>query len=79
MYLIDKLTEQLTRLEDSGFCQALIYQDSMAVETLGENFAGQIKAQMPEATKVTTAEVDEDTAKDIAEEAKKAEGEQPAG
>ena len=38
-----------------------------------------VKAQMPEATKVTTAEVDEDTAKDIAEEAKKAEGEQPAG
>ena len=38
-----------------------------------------IKAQMPEATRVTTAEVDEETAKDIAEEAKKAEGEQPAG
>ena len=38
-----------------------------------------ITAQIPEATKVTTAEVDEDTAKDIAEEAKKAEGEQPAG
>jgi uncharacterized membrane protein len=38
-----------------------------------------VKAQMPDATKVTTAEVDEETAKDIAEEAKKAEGEQPAG
>ncbi len=38
-----------------------------------------VKAQMPDATKVTTAEVDEDTAKEIAEEAKKAEGEQPQG
>ena len=38
-----------------------------------------IKAQIPDATKVTTAEVDEDTAKEIAEEAKKAEGEQPQG
>ena len=38
-----------------------------------------VKEQIPEATKVTTAEVSEDTAKDIAEEAKKAEGEQPAG
>ena len=34
---------------------------------------------MPDATKVTTAEVDEDTAKDIAEQAKQADGEQPAG
>ena len=38
-----------------------------------------VKEQMPEATKVTTAEVDEQTARDIAEEAKKAEGDQPAG
>ena len=38
-----------------------------------------IKEQLPEATKVTTADVDEATAKDIAEQAKQAEGEQPAG
>ena len=38
-----------------------------------------VKAEIPEATKVTTAEVDEDTAKDIAEEAQQAEGEQPQG
>jgi uncharacterized membrane protein len=38
-----------------------------------------VKEQMPEATKVTTADVDEATAKDISEEAKQAEGEQPAG
>jgi len=38
-----------------------------------------IKEQIPEATKVTTADVDEETAKDIAEEAKQAEGDQPAG
>jgi uncharacterized membrane protein len=38
-----------------------------------------ITEQMPEATKVTTAEVDEETAKDIAEQAKEAEGDQPAG
>jgi uncharacterized membrane protein len=39
----------------------------------------QVKEQIPEATKVTTAEVDEAAAKDIAEAAKNAEGEQPAG
>lgn len=38
-----------------------------------------VKEAIPEATKVTTADVDADTAKDIAEEAKKAEGEHPAG
>jgi uncharacterized membrane protein len=38
-----------------------------------------VKEKLPEATKVTTAEVDEETAKDIAEEAKKAEGEHPEG
>ncbi len=38
-----------------------------------------VRAQMPDATKVTTAEVDEDTAKEVAEEAKRAEGEQPEG
>jgi uncharacterized membrane protein len=38
-----------------------------------------VKAEMPDATKVTTADVDEATAKDIAEEAKQAEGEQPVG
>ena len=38
-----------------------------------------IKAQMPEATKVTTAEVDEQTAKDISEEAKKVQGDDPQG
>jgi uncharacterized membrane protein len=38
-----------------------------------------VKEKLPEATKVTTAEVDESTAKDIAEEAKQAEGEHPAG
>jgi uncharacterized membrane protein len=38
-----------------------------------------VRAQMPDATKVTTAEVDEDTAKEVAEEARKAEGEQPQG
>lgn len=38
-----------------------------------------IKEQLPEATKVTTADVDEATAKDIAEQAKQAEGDQPAG
>jgi uncharacterized membrane protein len=38
-----------------------------------------VKEQIPAATKVTTAQVDEQTAKDIAEEAKKAEGEHPAG
>ena len=36
-----------------------------------------VKAQIPEATKVTTADVDEDTAKDITEAAKQAD-EQPA-
>ena len=39
----------------------------------------QVKAEMPEATKVTTAEVDEKAAKDISEAAKAADGEQPAG
>jgi uncharacterized membrane protein len=38
-----------------------------------------VKEQIPDATKVTTAEVDEDTARAVSEEAKKAEGEQPAG
>lgn len=38
-----------------------------------------VKAEMPEATKVTTADVDEKTAKDISEAAKAADGEQPAG
>ena len=38
-----------------------------------------VTEQIPEATKVTTAEVDEATAKDIAEEAKKADGEAPQG
>lgn len=38
-----------------------------------------VKEKLPEATKVTTAEVDEAAAKDIAEEAKRAEGEHPAG
>jgi uncharacterized membrane protein len=38
-----------------------------------------VKQEIPEATKVTTADVDEETAKDIVEEAKKADGEQPAG
>jgi len=38
-----------------------------------------IKEQIPEATKVTTAEVDEQAAKDIAEQAKQAEGDQPEG
>jgi uncharacterized membrane protein len=38
-----------------------------------------VKEKLPEATKVTTAEVNEETAKDIAEEAKQAEGEHPAG
>ncbi len=40
----------------------------------------QVKETIPEATKVTTAEVDEDAAKDIAEAAKEANaGEQPEG
>jgi uncharacterized membrane protein len=38
-----------------------------------------VKAEIPEATKVTTAEVDESAAKDITEEAKQASGDQPAG
>jgi uncharacterized membrane protein len=38
-----------------------------------------VKAEIPEATKVTTAEVDETAAKDITEQAKQAEGDQPAG
>ena len=38
-----------------------------------------IKEQIPDATKVTTAEVDEDAAKDIAEQAKAAQGDQPEG
>ena len=38
-----------------------------------------IKEQIPDATKVTTAEVDEQAAKDIAEQAKQAEGDQPEG
>jgi uncharacterized membrane protein len=38
-----------------------------------------IKEQIPDATKVTTAEVDEATAKDIAEQAKAAEGDEPEG
>ena len=38
-----------------------------------------VKAEIPEATKVTTAEVDESAAKDITEEAKQATGDQPAG
>ena len=37
-----------------------------------------VKAQIPEATKVTTADVDEATAKDITEAAKSAEGDQTA-
>jgi len=38
-----------------------------------------VKEQIPEATKVTTADVDEDTAKGIAEAAKAAdEGDKPA-
>jgi uncharacterized membrane protein len=38
-----------------------------------------IKEQLPEATKVTTAEVDEAAAKDIVDQAKKIEGDQPEG
>ena len=38
-----------------------------------------VKQEIPDATKVTTADVDEETAKDIVEEAKKSDGEQPAG
>jgi uncharacterized membrane protein len=38
-----------------------------------------VKDEIPEATKVTTADVDEAAARDIAEEARKAEGEQPTG
>lgn len=38
-----------------------------------------VKEEIPQATKVTTADVDEAAARDIAEEAKRAEGEQPAG
>ena len=38
-----------------------------------------VRAEIPEATKVTTADVDEAAAKDIVEEAKGAEGEEPKG
>jgi uncharacterized membrane protein len=39
----------------------------------------QVKAQVPEATKVTTADVDEETAKDITEAAKQADGDDAQG